>query len=320
MSVGAASNSTAAARLLEFQAEAKNKGQAQKLQNHPPKPECPCRESQSNPENEGEKVRGVIRLLQEGHFKGVADVRLRINFHDELQAMEDAGRAEMVSGEIERFEQEVSGRLDSFLLAPIEPGGEGKEPAAEALREALVIFNQTKGQFSSDPAEDLTQRFDNLLTAIRGFGAESAEESDSGDPAPEEVLPDPALIEGEEPVAPEEEPVEPMAAEEPGPTETASDPVEAPVPDAGEEQAPEVSVWDSLANELQGLFDDFMAGLEEKSSTFSVLPELSAPTGHGRAYEKFLAIYQSLGAEPPALDAQPEVQPDLQPESVDLLV
>jgi hypothetical protein len=28
----------------------------------------------------------VIRLLQAGHFKGVADVRLRINFHEELRS------------------------------------------------------------------------------------------------------------------------------------------------------------------------------------------------------------------------------------------
>ncbi len=33
-----------------------------------------------------EKVRGVIRLLQDGHFKGVADVRLRLNNFDELSA------------------------------------------------------------------------------------------------------------------------------------------------------------------------------------------------------------------------------------------
>ena len=29
---------------------------------------------------------GVLRLLQDGHFKGVADVRLRINFHEEIIA------------------------------------------------------------------------------------------------------------------------------------------------------------------------------------------------------------------------------------------
>ena len=42
----------------------------------------------AEPTTEGEKTtgraNGVLRLLDAGHFKGVADVRLRINFHDEL--------------------------------------------------------------------------------------------------------------------------------------------------------------------------------------------------------------------------------------------
>ena len=31
------------------------------------------------------EAKGVVRLLQEGHFKGVADLRHRINFHEQLQ-------------------------------------------------------------------------------------------------------------------------------------------------------------------------------------------------------------------------------------------
>ena len=44
--------------------------------------------AENNIDEDGAK--GVLRLLQEGHFKGVADVRLRINFHDELAAIEQA--------------------------------------------------------------------------------------------------------------------------------------------------------------------------------------------------------------------------------------
>ncbi|MHC4620621.1 MAG: hypothetical protein ACYTEQ_22975 [Planctomycetota bacterium] len=33
--------------------------------------------------DEADGQRGVIRLLMDGHFKGVSDVRLRINFYDE---------------------------------------------------------------------------------------------------------------------------------------------------------------------------------------------------------------------------------------------
>jgi hypothetical protein len=34
------------------------------------------------------RAQGAMRLLQEGHFKGVAALRLRINFFDQLPALE----------------------------------------------------------------------------------------------------------------------------------------------------------------------------------------------------------------------------------------
>ncbi len=37
---------------------------------------------------ETQEAKGVLRLLQEGHFKGVADIRLRINFSEELAGAE----------------------------------------------------------------------------------------------------------------------------------------------------------------------------------------------------------------------------------------
>ncbi|MBA7626382.1 hypothetical protein ES703_33830 [subsurface metagenome] len=54
----------------------------------------------------GEDVKGVIRLLLEGHFKGVSEVWLRINFNDELNAIE-AAQMQAVS------EQRMGGVLDS---------------------------------------------------------------------------------------------------------------------------------------------------------------------------------------------------------------
>ena len=49
-------------------------------------------------ENSAEGQKGVLRLLQEGHFKGVSDVRLRINFHDEISAMESEQLMEKLTG------------------------------------------------------------------------------------------------------------------------------------------------------------------------------------------------------------------------------
>ncbi len=62
-----------------------------------------------------EEGQGVIGLLQEGHFKGVADVRLRINFFDELAAIE-AGELKTASeGSINGVLGAVGGDAESLL-------------------------------------------------------------------------------------------------------------------------------------------------------------------------------------------------------------
>ena len=44
---------------------------------------------QEEPNEPKKSAHGVLRLLEAGHFKGVADVRLRINFQDQLERQAD---------------------------------------------------------------------------------------------------------------------------------------------------------------------------------------------------------------------------------------
>lgn len=46
--------------------------------------ESPVVETPDPTQDDADETRGVIRLLEAGHFKGVADIRLRINFVEEL--------------------------------------------------------------------------------------------------------------------------------------------------------------------------------------------------------------------------------------------
>ena len=63
------------------------------------------------------KTKGVVRLLQEGHFKGVADVRLRINFHDELTQLSIQSVQVDFAGQVEQFEQGVDEAFATLLAA-----------------------------------------------------------------------------------------------------------------------------------------------------------------------------------------------------------
>ena len=64
----------------------------------------------SEPTTEGEKTtgraNGVLRLLESGHFKGVADVRLRINFHEQLSPQ--AAAADPAEGKGVAYEKFLS--------------------------------------------------------------------------------------------------------------------------------------------------------------------------------------------------------------------
>jgi hypothetical protein len=50
--------------------------------------ESPVVETPDPTQDDADEARGVIRLLEAGHFKGVADIRLRINFAEELAGAE----------------------------------------------------------------------------------------------------------------------------------------------------------------------------------------------------------------------------------------
>ncbi len=63
-------------------------------------------ESEATEQSKDGKADGVIRNLLEGHYKGVADVRLRINHFEELAAIESAQLKALA-------EQEVAGLLGS---------------------------------------------------------------------------------------------------------------------------------------------------------------------------------------------------------------
>lgn len=296
MELGPVTHSSLAYASQEFQADTINEDIPEQVENQQVNLENDPLDSQQGEEPRLDDVKGVIRQLQEGHFKGVADVRLRINFHYELQAMENAAQEELAQGEVQQFEGVVLGHIEFFLQPPPDPDasdGETTENDIVVLQEAVVMFSAdditamqdavdtftaTKGQFATDPVEDLTVRFDNLVIAIQGFTQPLA--GAEGDV--------PELVNTSLP-SPEDEPV---VAEETGTDST--------------------SVWDSLVSELKELFKGFLTDLDEKTASFSLLPELSAPSGMGKAYDKFLAAYQELKGDQPS--------PEIQPESVNVLV
>ena len=112
---------------------------------------------------------GVLRLLQEGHFKGVADVRLRINFHDELAGIQAAAVDAAAGEKINAIMGSIGGVVNSFL----------QENTLTEEQTATVLatkenFVQAASATGENPAVDLTAAFEAFITALQNLFAEDS--------------------------------------------------------------------------------------------------------------------------------------------------
>ncbi len=230
---------------------------------------------------------GVLRLLQEGHFRGVADVRLRINFADEIAAMEKEQTAQVAADGVTGLADLVNNRMES--LTPENGIDEqtmtGIQAAADAfnltLPQALSEYQNGSLSGSSELSARFQAGFDEFVSSVQAIIA----------PAPE---PGPEITEG-------------ATVFETGelnlPMDAAVSVVdnEAPV-----EETPSFDFQAFIAD----LTEAFAAKLQELETTLDavqVLPPLSEPHGNGGAYEKFLAIYNDMQGAPVSDSVQPVV-------------
>jgi hypothetical protein len=222
--------------------------------------------------DEGEvKERGVIRLLEAGHFKGVADVRLRINFFDELAAKAGVAGAHVATAGTGELVANVSGQARE-LLAGWELDEESQEAAEEALAQFELAAHTSLEGVTNGGKLDSRNLAEALQSVFDAFKAQLAT-----------LMP---------PAAPEIPP--PDDGDDPAETELLN-------PDEAAETPSPASGLDLLAQ----YFDEQLADLLTSVGDASQLPPLSSePTGNGKAYAKFLAMYnelagQSSGISPP---------------------
>jgi len=232
-----------------------------------------------------EKGGGVLNLLQSGHFKGVADVRLRINFAEELNALQNQQLQENAANEFETFNEAIEPPMgDLEAAAPL------TEDQGTAISDFRTAVSDAQSRFLSSETpsiEELLETFGIAFTNLSDYF-----------PAPEIPVeePQPTVEPTTEEPPTEQPPVEPAGTEEP--------PVEGPVP-AGEPTGPETTGPIELVEpettvyglfmELSEAFGEALAALETGlNETESVLPEISEPSGNGKAFDKFMAIYEAM--------------------------
>ncbi|MGD2175472.1 MAG: hypothetical protein PVJ27_08720 [Candidatus Brocadiaceae bacterium] len=109
--------------------------------------------------------KGVVRLLLAGHFKGVADVRLRINFHEELQAVQAAATGAAVAEKTDALVQAVTEGLEELASSDV------LEQAQSAQVQQLgAEFRDTVDALQADGADGILDgiqsAFDTVVAAL----------------------------------------------------------------------------------------------------------------------------------------------------------
>ncbi len=290
--------------------------------------------------NEEDNVPGVIRLLEAGHFKGVADVRLRINFFDELSARSDASARSAFEQESGQLVQTVAAKIDE-LVGTLEIDDETRAGIVDLVNEfetatsAAIDQAVAEGSFDIDilgsaiqaAFADLVQRMTELLAPppttdesniaesdssetdrIIGLGSDTTVEATltefSGD-----VLQTAASGATSEPI----DPIVDVAA--PPDTGDAIRPtsVEEVAEIQPSEQDPLTTTdygtgstltLDEAMAELTATFQDAFTSLLDSIGLAAQLPDPTAPSGNGAAYDRFLAIYNDLRGLSVTIDEQ----------------
>jgi hypothetical protein len=225
----------------------------------------------TNVENE----RGVIRLLQDGHFKGVADVRLRINFYDELNSIEHQNLQTVVENGVQNILETVGESIDSFLSSDASPEEISKSindlegGFVDAINRSKEDFLISNGSSKETFLTGINSAFETFVLSLGStLATNPAEASEDDLPSGDHNMGEPLPLD---------------------------------VADLGNDRYSELAPTQELQpfsqdfiDKLRSTFTGALEGLSENIIEIKVLPELSSSKGNGFAYDKFLTIYNNM--------------------------
>lgn len=250
---------------------------------------------------------GVLRLLQEGHFKGVSDIRLRINFYNELAAIEAEQLQAVADEQIDGILQSV-GTIVGTLVEESDPTPQSS-PAPMPAPPPVLLLAPTPVDANGDGVIDSFPAITVKITA--------------GTNSPPPPAPDFSQLQEDFTQAVNELKDEFLSAEAPS-TDALLEGIQSAFdklleslesalspPDSGNEQAPKIELTnvlvgvieppDETAPQTHPVIDDltaaFDAALNQLIDAFGevkVLTPASEPNGNGVAYNKFLNIYNDM--------------------------
>lgn len=215
-----------------------------------------------------EELPGVLRLLKEGHFRGVADVRLRIVHADKIAAMESEQVKANVTGSSELLTSSISSTVRELAEASDSISGEQAEAAIVTFEDQVNAAIDTS--FASNAFD--AGVFETTLQAAFQTLVDQLESGSTADDLTTEGI---ELSVGSDAITNES--------------------------DEGSR--------DFLA-ELREIFSVELSRILEGAGSEMTLPPISEPNGSGRAFEKFLAMYNEIQNGDDVADESSKIETD----------
>ncbi|KKM77706.1 hypothetical protein LCGC14_1367340, partial [marine sediment metagenome] len=141
-------------------------------------------------EAEGGRGQGVLRKLLAGHYKGVAEVRLRINFHDELAAAEAVAIESTAGGAATDVAGAVGAQLGELGAAlaltdeQLSALGDEQQTFSDAVSSAVQAFSGSEAGAAESLTESLQQAFDSLVATVQAIVTPEPVEAEAAPPPP----------------------------------------------------------------------------------------------------------------------------------------
>lgn len=246
------------------------------------------------------EAKGVIQHLQEGHYKGVAQLRLSIVHAERFQQAASQETSEILEVEGKQLTTAVRDKLASLYPPLNNPEDVETSTETEApldVEGAMKAFEEavTSGKESSESGQLTIETFRDIYSSAFQALLDKLEPVDS---QPGNDIADPVqTMPGNE----DEGNVTTDELAEGGTTQP---------PQAAADLEQDLTIitadLDALKEWYSGVLDSSMETIQNQVASISAPPLPSQPAGNGAAYEKFLAVYEELYG---TSEQQPDTNP-----------
>jgi hypothetical protein len=236
------------------------------------------------------QANGAMRHMQEDHYGAMAQLRLRMNFHNQIQQTTNQEVGQVLQTESQEMVSELAGQVQT-IIDDFGLGQEASEMMSAFEEQVDSFFNTGSGDQvdAGDVLAKIRDSFLHMFSSLQGMYPVSTVDSAAEEAADavDETSSEANEVDGEETA------VSTVAEQESEIEEIISVSADEQVVDEISNEEPVVSSFEVILQDLHDWFDSEMESIQTTIDEL-LTPQMNAPRGNGMAYSRFLEIYNEL--------------------------